>query len=48
MDTYHHTQKAGPDGDLFIPGLASNHDPPNLHLLSSWDYICESLLLGVL
>jgi hypothetical protein len=22
----------------YLPGLASNHDPPDLSLLSSWDY----------
>jgi hypothetical protein len=24
-----------------LPRLASNHDPPDLCLLSSWDYMCE-------
>jgi hypothetical protein len=28
---------------IFLPGLASNHCPPNLCLPSSWDYRCESL-----
>jgi hypothetical protein len=26
---------------MFLPGLASNHDPPDLYLPSSWDYKCE-------
>jgi hypothetical protein len=25
----------------FLPRLALNHDPPNLYLLSSWDYRCD-------
>jgi hypothetical protein len=25
-----------------LPGLASNHDPPDLCLLSSWDDRCET------
>jgi hypothetical protein len=25
----------------FLPGLALNCDPPDLYLLSSWDYRCE-------
>jgi hypothetical protein len=24
----------------YLPGLALNHDPPDLCLLSSWDYRC--------
>jgi hypothetical protein len=27
----------------FLPGLVLKHDPPNLHLLSSWDYRSEPL-----
>jgi hypothetical protein len=27
----------------FLLGLASNHDPPYLCLLSNWDYKCEPL-----
>jgi hypothetical protein len=27
----------------FLPGLASNFDPPNVHLPSKWDYRCELL-----
>jgi hypothetical protein len=27
----------------FLPGVASNHNPPDFHLPSSWDYRCESL-----
>jgi hypothetical protein len=26
-----------------LPGLASNHDPPDLYLSSSWDYSHEPL-----
>jgi hypothetical protein len=26
----------------YLPGLASNYDPPDLCLLSSWDYRRES------
>jgi hypothetical protein len=36
----HHTQLLCWDGGLanFLPVLASNHNPPNLYLLNSWDY----------
>jgi hypothetical protein len=27
----------------YLLGLALNHDPPDLCLLSSWDYRCELL-----
>jgi hypothetical protein len=27
----------------FLPGLASNCDPPDLHFPSNWNYRCESL-----
>jgi hypothetical protein len=29
-------------GSLFLPRVALNHDLPDLHLLSNWDYRCES------
>jgi hypothetical protein len=29
-----------------LPGLASNCDPPNLHLLSSWDYKRQPMCLA--
>jgi hypothetical protein len=31
----------------YLPGLASNHDPPDFCLLSSWDYRCEPLAPGL-
>jgi hypothetical protein len=30
----------------YLHGLTLNHDPPDLRLLSSQDYRCESLALG--
>jgi hypothetical protein len=30
----------------YLPELASNHDPPDLCLLSSWDYGREPLAPG--
>jgi hypothetical protein len=37
------------DGGLenYLPGLALNHDPPNLNLSSSQDYRHESLVSGL-
>jgi hypothetical protein len=32
----------------FLPGLALNHNPPNLHLLSSWDYRHEALQVALI
>jgi hypothetical protein len=31
----------------FLLRLALNYDPPDLHLLRSWDYRCESPLPAV-
>jgi hypothetical protein len=31
----------------YLPGLASNHSPPDLCLLSSWDYRGEPLVPGL-
>jgi hypothetical protein len=32
----------------YLPRLASNIDPPDFYLLSSWDYKCEPLVPGCL
>jgi hypothetical protein len=39
-DAKHYAQLVGWDGVslIFLPRLAFNCNPPNLHLLSSWDY----------
>jgi hypothetical protein len=44
-DISHHAQLVCWDGGLsnFLPGLASNCDPSNLSVLSSWNYMCEQL-----
>jgi hypothetical protein len=31
----------------YLPGLASNHDPPDLCLLSSWDFRQEPPVPGL-
>jgi hypothetical protein len=33
-------------GSYLLPGLASNHDPPDLYLPSSVDYDCMPLWLA--
>jgi hypothetical protein len=40
IGTYYHIWLFSWDGGLtnFLPGLASNHNPPNLPLPSRWDY----------
>jgi hypothetical protein len=44
-DMYHHVQFVGWDGNLtnFLPALAQNCNPSDLHLTSSWDYRYEPL-----
>jgi hypothetical protein len=41
-DMQHHAQLILLRRDLssFLPELASNHDPPDFHFPSSWDYGC--------
>jgi hypothetical protein len=42
-DTCHHTWLGRHEGlSNFLPGLASNHNTPDFHLLCRWDYRCES------
>jgi hypothetical protein len=45
---YHHAQLLGEMGshELVSPGLALNHDPPDLSLPSSQDYRCEPPVPG--
>jgi hypothetical protein len=42
----HHTQLLLVEMN-FLPGLASNHEPPDLCLLSSWEYRLESQWLAL-
>jgi hypothetical protein len=44
--THYHAQSLVEIGSHKLSRLAWNHDPPNLHLLSKWDYSCESLNLA--
>jgi hypothetical protein len=39
---HHHTKLVYWSFTSFFPGLASNHDPPNLPFQSIWDYGCAS------
>jgi hypothetical protein len=39
----HHAWLTDWDRAKSMPGLASNHNPPDLHLLSIWDYRYEPL-----
>jgi hypothetical protein len=40
IEFYHHAWGVGWEGSLanFFPGLASNSNPPDLHLPGMWDY----------
>jgi hypothetical protein len=48
-DTCHHAHLIDWVGEgltNFLPGLASNYDPHDLHLLNCWDYDHEPLCLA--